>query len=184
MIVCAGDIEQFSFATPIGIGITQAAINTTELILKKRPKSLLFVGTAGSYGDANILDICYSNHAKNLEISFLESKSYTPIRLSTTTNLPENVSRETLQFVIVNSSHYISIEKSLCGAFLEHECQIENMEFYGFLSAASKFNIAAFGIFCITNFCDSNAHSDFILNHSKAKQILTKTINDNYEVFI
>ena len=71
MIVCAGDIEQFSFATPIGIGITQAAINTTDLILKKLPKSRLFVGRAGSYGDANILDICYSNHGKNLEISFL-----------------------------------------------------------------------------------------------------------------
>jgi len=184
MIVCAGEIEQFSFATPIGIGITKAAINTTKIILQNRPKSILFAGTAGSYGNADIFDLLLSNSAKNIEISALEGKSYTPIDLNVTTVIPPIVSRETFPSVCVNSSHYISIDSSTCKDFLSKNCEIENMEFYGFLSAAYEYKIKAFGLFCVTNYCNSHAHSDFINNHNRAKEILTQTIENNFKVFI
>lgn len=184
MIVCAGEIEQFSFAKPIGIGITQAAINTTLLALKHNPQWMLFVGTAGSYGEANIFDIFYSTVAKNIEISLLESKSYSPIDNQVSSIFPHIVSRETIASAIVNSSNYITTDKSLWNGFKDHSCDIENMEFYGFLSSAKALNIKAFGLFCVTNFCDSNAHAEFINNHNKAKNILINTINKNFEAYL
>ena len=48
------------------------------------------------------------------------------------------------------------------------------MEFFAVLKVAQKFQIPAYGIFCATNFCDSNAHADFLKNHAAAKENLTK----------
>jgi purine-nucleoside phosphorylase len=184
MIVCAGQNEQFPFATPVGIGITQAAINTTQIAIKHRPNALLFIGTAGSYGNALPFDLCCSHHCKTIEISFLESKSYTPISLQILAQLPQNVSRETFPFYCVNSSHYITSDWSHNSSFIELGCEIENMEFYGFLSAAVALNIDAFGLFCITNYCDANAHKEFIANHNRAKELLTEAVNRHFKAFL
>ena len=58
MFICAGENEQFSFALPVGIGMTDVAINLTKLCLSEKPKFLFFVGTAGSYGEKKVFDIC------------------------------------------------------------------------------------------------------------------------------
>jgi len=47
------------------------------------------------------------------------------------------------------------------------------MEFYSILTVANKFNIPAYGIFIITNYCDNLAHNDFLKNHKEAKAKLT-----------
>ena len=67
MIICAGESEQFDFALPIGIGMTDVAINLTRLCLSQKPKFLLFVGTAGSYGEKKVFDIIESKTAANIE---------------------------------------------------------------------------------------------------------------------
>ena len=48
------------------------------------------------------------------------------------------------------------------------------MEFFAVLKVAQKFQIPAYGIFVATNFCDKNAHADFIKNHEQAKKELEK----------
>lgn len=63
MIVCAGKNEQFDFALPVGIGMIDVAINLTRLCLSQKPKFILFVGTAGSYGEKKIFDIIESKTA-------------------------------------------------------------------------------------------------------------------------
>lgn len=184
MILCAGQIEQFSFASPIGIGITEAAINTIKILTHSKPSFALFVGTAGSYGNANIFDLCYSNCSTNIEIGYLLSKSYTPIELIVSSASTSIVSRETMPCVTVNSSNYITIDESLSPLFIEKGVHVENMEFYGFLSAAKALNVDAIGLFCITNFCNANAHNDFITNHNRAKELIAKYIETNFKAFI
>ena len=49
MLFSAGRQELFSFATPIGIGLVESAINLTRIALFNRPKSIIFIGSAGSY---------------------------------------------------------------------------------------------------------------------------------------
>jgi len=170
MIVCAGDIEQFTFAKPVGIGLVNVAINLTELCLKERPKSLTFVGTAGSYGEKNIFDIVESTVASNIENSFFSNSSYTPLK-SIVSNL-ENVSRET----IVNSSNYITTDDRLSEYYLKKNIHLENMEFFAVLKVAEKFNIHAKGIFIVTNYCNKNAHEDFLKNRIEAMDILSEYI--------
>jgi len=173
MIICAGENEQFDFALPVGIGMTDVAINLTRLCLSQKPKFILFVGTAGSYGEKKVFDIIESKTAVNIENSFFMGGSYTPIDNMVST--AEDVSRET----IVNTSNYITTDKSLGKAYLSKNIHLENMEYYAVLKVAKSFGIPAAGIFIVTNYCDENAHKDFMDNHKEAMLRLTKYIKES-----
>lgn len=175
MIICAGNNETFEFATPMGVGLIETAINLTRLCLFDPPEFLLFVGSAGSYGSHQILDIVESKTAANVELSFLQKQSYTPIDnvVSTQTdNRPDN---------IVNSSNYITTDFELAKRFQTIGLTLENMEFFSILRVAQEFNIPAGGVFCITNYCNENAHEDFIKNHAAAKLKLTQHVQQRIQ---
>jgi len=160
MIVCAGDIESFEFATPIGIGMVDSAINLTRICIMNPPEFILFVGTAGSYGKKEIFDIVESKSACNIENSFFNASAYTPIdNVVSTASKPE---------ILVNSSNYITTDKSLSKHYLAHNIGIENMEFYAIAKVAKEFDIPVGGVFIVTNYCDENAHEDFKVNHAEA----------------
>jgi nucleoside phosphorylase len=180
MIVCAGASEQFSFATPIGIGLVDSAIALTRLCLEKQPKHLLFVGSAGSYGKLPLLEACVSIHARHLEGTALLKQSYSPLSLEVAHHSPF-VSRETLSQVVVNSSNYITAQKELCERFLAAGCAVENMEFYTVLRVAETFNIPAFGLFVVTNFCHEDAHEAFLAHHHAAKIRLEALVNQHFK---
>ncbi len=173
MIICAGESEQFDFALPVGIGMIDVAINLTRLCLSQKPKFILFVGTAGSYGEKKVFDIIESKTAANIENSFFTGSSYTPIDNMVST--AEDVSRET----IVNSSNYITTDKELAKAYLSKNIHLENMEYYAVLKVAKSFDIPAAGIFIVTNYCDENAHKDFMDNHKEAMLRLTKYMKES-----
>ena len=162
MIICAGKSEQFDFAMPVGIGMMEVAINLTRLCETKKPEYILFVGTAGSYGKKNIFDIIESKTAANIENSFFSGKSYSPID-NVVTSL-KDVSRETL----VNSSNYITTDKEIGKYYTAQNVQIENMEFFAVMKVAQFYGISAGGIFAVTNYCDENAHDDFLKNQKEA----------------
>ena len=170
MIICAGNNETFDFATPMGVGLVEMSMNLTRLCLFDKPEFLLFVGSGGSYGNAKIFDIIESKTASNIELAFLTNDAYTPLDNVISTNTQKK------KELIVNSSNYISTNKELTKKFLDFGVGIENMEFFAVLKIAQEFNIPAGGVFCITNYTDNNAHKDFIKNHNKAKELLTKHI--------
>lgn len=166
MIISSGNNENFDFATPMGVGLVEMSMNLTRLCLFDKPEFLLFVGSAGSYGEKKIFDIVESKTAANIELAFLQNKAYTPLDNVVSSNI------EGTKEVVVNSSNYISTDLELAKNFLKFGVGIENMEFFAFLKIAQEFNIPAGGVFCITNFCDENAHEDFLKNHEKAKELL------------
>ncbi len=175
MIVSAGRGESFDFAYPIGVGLVESTINLTRLALFDRPEFLLFIGSAGSYGDYTPFDIVTSKGAVNIELSFFEGRSYTPLDNAIVSE-GFNVSHETL----VNSSNYITTDKKSWKKFRSVNVGIENMEFFSVLSVAREFNIPAAGVFVITNFCDENAHEQYRKNISEAMERLRKYIKDRF----
>lgn len=170
MIICAGNNETFEFATPTGVGLIETAMNVTRLCLFDKPEFLLFVGTAGSYGNKKIFDIIESKTASNIELGFLDNCAYTPLENVVSTNTTNK------QDIIVNSSNYISTCKEKTEKFLKLGIGIENMEFFSVLKIAQEFDIPAGGVFCITNYTDKNAHNDFLTNHENAKKLLTEHV--------
>jgi len=170
MIICAGKTEQFDFAVPVGIGMMEVSMNLTRLCMTKKPKFLLFVGTAGSYGEKNIFDIVESKTAANIENSFFTGGSYTP--LDNVVSSVEDVSRETL----VNSSNYITTDKTLGKYYMAQNIHLENMEYFAVLKVAQSFGISAGGVFIVTNYCDENAHEDFLKNQKEAMEKLSAYI--------
>ncbi len=172
MIICAGKTEQFDFAVPVGIGMIEVAMNLTRICMAEKPKFLLFVGTAGSYGEKNIFDIVESKTAANIENSFFTGGSYTPIDNVVSTT--DDVSRETL----VNSSNYITTDKSIGKHYLAQNIHLENMEYFAVLKVAQSFGISAGGVFIVTNYCDENAHEDFLKNQKEAMEKLTIYIKE------
>ncbi len=166
MILCAGNNETFDFATPIGVGLIDSAINLTRHCLIEKPEFLLFVGSAGSYGDYQIHEIVESKTASNIELGFLDQNAYTPI---------DNVvsaQTEEIKDVIVNSSNYITTSIRAMEQMRSLGIGLENMEFFSVMRVAQVFGIPAGGVFCVTNYCDANAHRDFIANHGFAKVLL------------
>jgi len=168
MIVCAGEKENFPFASSIGIGLVQSTINLTRLVMFDKPDFLLFIGSAGSYTQKyKIFDIIESSSASQIEMSFFDNDSYTPINnaLESKTSFIENNT-------IVNSSNYINSSNNNYNNFIQNNITLENMEFFSVLSVAKEFEIPCGGIFIVTNYTNKNAHDDFSKNHSKAMQKL------------
>ncbi|HHO42303.1 MAG TPA: purine-nucleoside phosphorylase [Epsilonproteobacteria bacterium] len=170
MILCAGNEETFSFATPVGVGLVEVAIGVTKICLLNPPSFLLFVGSAGSYGEHSLFDIVHSQSASQIENSFFLSDTYTPIDNMISTSA--DVSRETF----VNSSNYITTDSSLGKKYLAHNIGLENMEFFSILSVAKTFGIPVGGIFIVTNYCNATAHEDFLANHKTAMAKLEEYI--------
>ncbi len=184
MIVCAGNNETFSFATPIGIGLIESAINLTRMALFDKPDYLIFIGSAGSYGKYIPFDIVESSIGSNIELSFLDNNSYTPIdNVIEAYKDEKNVSRGTFEHSkdIVNSSNYITTNMELAQKYRKYGLELENMEFFSVLKIAQDFKIPVHGIFVITNYCDKKAHEMFIENHEKAKALLSVYMLDKYK---
>ena len=194
MIICAGQSEQFDFAHPVGIGLIETAVNLTRICELGKPEHIVFVGTAGSYGQKEIFDIVEAQVAANVEQSFFEENSYTPI--DNVIAAAEDVSRETREAesnsldsvglkperwsnatreggeTIVNSSNYITTNREIWEHYTAENIQIENMEFYAVMKVAQMFGIPVAGIFIVTNYCDEHAHEDFKKNHAEAMKRL------------
>ena len=168
LIVCAGEMESFQFATTIGIGMVEPAINLTKILLnlKQLPKKIIFIGSCGIYGNENLLKIYQSSLAFNYEISVIMGFSYTPIKI----NLP-NVSQKT---ILINSSNFITNSAEISKKFKNLGFTAENMEAYSVRCVANLFKIDFECILCSTNYCNENAHDDFIKNYPQAKEIITK----------
>ncbi len=172
MILCAGNNETFDFAIPIGVGLVDSAIHLTRLCMVKKPEFLLFVGSAGSYGEHKIHEIVESKTAANIELGFLDQNAYTPID-----NVVSAQSEE-IKDVVVNCSNYITTSESAMEKFRTLGLGCENMEFFSVMRVAQVFGIPAGGVFCITNYCDANAHRDFIANHGFAKVLLREYLKE------
>jgi nucleoside phosphorylase len=169
MIICAGRNETFPFATPMGVGLIESAINLTRLCLFDKPDFILFIGSAGSYGEHKIFDIVQSRSASNIELSFLRDDSYTPLN-----NVLKSENKLTLDDTIVISSNYISTNAELTKEFKQYDIGIENMEFYALMQVCKEFDIDIAVIFVVTNYTNKEAHNDFISNHQEA---MTKLID-------
>ena len=104
MIVSAGNQETFAFAKSIGVGLVNSAINLTKICLFDRPEFILFIGSAGSYGEYKIFDIVESKRASNIELGFLTQSAYTPLD-----NVLESENKFARNDTIVNSSESINI---------------------------------------------------------------------------
>ncbi|MGP1561765.1 MAG: phosphorylase family protein [Helicobacteraceae bacterium] len=172
MILCAGKMESFDFAKSIGVGLIDAAINTTRLAMLNKPKSLLFVGTCGSYGQHKIGEIIKTSSAANVENSFFASGSYTPIDSVISQETGENST-------IVNSSNFITTDEDLWQSYNQHKITAENMEFFSVMKVAQSFLIPAAGIFYVSNYCNKDAHKDFVANLPKALQTLREIVKEN-----
>lgn len=181
MILCAGRNETFEFAKPIGVGLVESASTLTQLILEEKPAFLFFVGTAGSYGHYKPFDIVYSHKASNIELGFLEHQCYTPLDSLIEINT-SNVSRGTNSEAIVNSSNYITTDMTLAQKMLSQNIELENMEFFSVLSIAKKFNLSCSGLFVVTNYCNKDAHTDFMTNHARAKELIILHVNNSIRI--
>ena len=138
-----------------------------DKILNALPSQIIFIGSAGLYKEGKVFEIYESSIAANIEISSLENKSYSPIESEIASIVPRGTCK-------INSSNFITTDQNLAHELFDRGYFLENMEFFAVLKVAQKFQIPAYGIFVATNFCDKNAHEDFIKNHEQAKKELEK----------
>ncbi|TLD97200.1 purine-nucleoside phosphorylase [Helicobacter jaachi] len=178
MIVCAGNGEDFAFAKSIGVGLVESAMRLSQICARESVDSIIFIGSAGAYSqNTHIFDVYIADSATQIELAFLQEQAYTPLDnhiQSDTLNML--VSHETLKTLppkaVINSSNYITTDTHLAARLSAAGIMLENMEFFAVMSVAQYFAIPCVGIFCVSNYCHKDAHTDFINNHSRVKQIL------------
>ena len=203
MFICVGSSEDFSFAKSVGVGLVDSAIGLSAICLQHAPSHIVFVASAGSYDSSvNIGDVFYSFCATQIEMSFLQNLSYTPIdnAISSEDSIfskdfgkDSNVSHETflrsifgvsrsfeVPHVVVNSSNYITNTSEFNSRMLHAGVRLENMEFFSVLSVARHFNVPCVGIFCISNHVGKDAHSEFKANHVRVKKILSEFVYSHF----
>ena len=182
MIFCAGKSESFEFAKPIGIGLVESAMRLTQYIIGNKPSFILFIGTTGSYGNFKPFDVIHTHKSSNIELSFLQNQSYTPIE-NFANSKKIYVSRGTTDSSpIVNSSNYITTDEKLSKQFLQKGIELENMELFSVISVANHFNIPSSALLVVTNYCNENAHNDFLKNHARAKELITLYVEKNLKL--
>lgn len=143
------------------------SLQNPDKILNALPSEIIFVGSAGLYKEGKVFEIYESSIATNIEISSLENKSYSPIESEIASIVPRGTYK-------INSSNFITTDRNLAHKLFDRGYFLENMEFFAVLKVVQKLQIPAYGIFVATNFCDKNAHADFIKNHEQAKKELEK----------
>ena len=174
MFISAGNKEIFSFALPIGVGLLESSMNLTRLILFNRPEYLIFIGSAGSYGNLDIFELFETSSATNIEHCMLKNKCYTPIDNFITFSQKKEI--------IVNSSNYITTSKKISKKYLNMNIDAENMEFFSVLKVAKEFNIPVKGIFVISNFCSKDAHKEYENNINKVNSIIVEYIKEKHKI--
>ncbi len=176
MIVCAGKTEQFPFATPIGVGLVESAMNLTQAVLFDRPEFILFVGSAGSYGKYKPFEIVESRGATQIELAFWQRCSYTPID-----NAIVSEGIDITHMTLVNSSNYITSCDRYNNYFINADIGLENMEFFSILRIAQEHGIPAGGIFVVTNYCAKDAHKEYMDNIDRAKRLLHEYMVEKFK---
>lgn len=175
MFICAGGIESFSFAKSVGVGLINSAISLTSICLKEKVDNIIFLGSAGSYDlNAKIGEIFYSFSSFQIETSFIDSLSYTPLenQIDMTSFLISNessfkefdVKSLDIKLAKINSSNYITSTSKYNDSFLNAGILLENMEFFSILSVAREFKIPCVGIFCISNIVGESSHKQYLQN--------------------
>lgn len=168
LFVCAGGAESFKNTFNCGIGLVNASINLSKFLSTKKqlPKKLVFIGTCGLYDiKKELFSVIISKTATNIEISALLNMSYSPI-----------INAQNPQNCAINSSNFITKDLSIAKKFHKLNLVAENMEFYAICEVAKAFNLECEGIFCATNYCQSNAHEQFLAGHKRAIEILKNFI--------
>ncbi|MCI7485601.1 purine-nucleoside phosphorylase [Helicobacter sp. 10-6591] len=180
MFVCAGNNESFSFAHTIGVGLIESASNLTKICMRENVDEIIFIGSAGAYDtDLNILDLHVCFAATQIEHSLFQGNSYTPLQNFIQSNAPfpkflarflqEHNNIVSCGTKHVNSSNYITIDSQMAKVFFMQGISLENMEFFSVLQIANFFKIPCCGIFCVSNYCASSAHEEFLHNHKSVK---------------
>jgi len=175
VFVCAGRTEVFEFAKSVGVGMVEAALGVAEILRESKFDEVVFVGTCGLYDKRDeLLKIYEVFKVENLEMSGVLSLAYSPLfemteKIKSVIKTP-NVSRETF-----NSSNFITTDAKTAQKFSSFFVG-ENMELYGVKVACERAGVAWRGILCATNYCDQNAHKNYVKNIKEAKKRLEKYI--------
>ncbi|MFP4331939.1 MAG: purine-nucleoside phosphorylase [Campylobacterales bacterium] len=171
MFFCAGRTELFEFAEPIGVGLVESSIRLTKKLTTPLYEKIVFIGSAGSYGEVEVGEICKSTKAYNVELSSLLKKSFTPIEdFVEIGNVPHGT--------LINSSNYITSSKDSSELFLGKGLEIENMEAFSFLSVAKHCGLDAEVILIVTNYCHEDAHREYLSNLKSSMKKLEEYVRE------
>ena len=183
MLICAGNGEEFEGVRSVGVGLIESTITLTEICAHQKPECLIFLGSAGSYSlEVELLSLYTSTHATQIESSLLTHASYTPLKQSIDSLLVpcetiERIHALGLEQMRVNSSNYITTDRAHAVRMLERGIGLENMEFFALMSVAQRYGVPAMGVFCVSNYCHAEAHSEFVQNHRAVKEKLQNLAN-------
>jgi hypothetical protein len=177
LLISAGRTEVIPGTIPVGVGFLEAGLQLARLLEGGEWDEVLFLGTAGSYGEIPPFWLIESWVGVQWEVGWVEGKGYTPIELrveapkpETPLKLPPLPKGEG----VLNSSHYITTDWEIARQFRNLGAVGESMEHFGIIRVGALFQIPVRGLYLVTNYTDPAAHLSYRQNLPKALEILTE----------
>lgn len=170
---------------PLGIGFLQAAINLEKLLANsQKVTEVFFLGTAGSYKkNLELNSIVSVDSSALLNLGELQKLSYIPSKqeifdLKKVHNYSNALCLSSLEISATETISNLVADKFVANKFI-----VENMELYGIAQVCKKYEIPLTAFLGITNYINSNAHDDWLINNQdlskKLCEELLKYINSS-----
>ncbi len=150
-----GDLD----GVPLGVGVVAASIATAALLARERLDGVIFVGTAGAYGDIPIGTVVTARTIGLVSGTATLGLGYVPLAPAPL----ETQLRADVRLVDVATLVAITTDVGLA-ARIGATWQIEHMEAYGVAAACAAVGVPFGAVFGVTNRVGPGAHEEWRAN--------------------
>jgi nucleoside phosphorylase len=175
---------------PVGIGLVDAALGTARAIIRFRPRMILFVGTAGSYGATpSIGSVAIARRALLASAAVARGDGYLPARMASET-VPDGGLRRALrqcagaEATVADVATPIAITSSgALGRRLSaaSHATVENLELFAVARAADTAAVPWGAVLGISNRVGPSAHADWRRHQERATDAACGVVQDFLE---
>ena len=144
---------------PLGVGVVPAGIATAALLARERPDGVIFVGTAGAYGDIPIGTVVTARTVGLVSGTATLGLGYVPLAP------PPLTTQLHADAPLVDVATLVAITTDVAlAARIGVTWQIEHMEAYGVAAACAAAGVPFGAVFGVTNRVGPDAHAEWRAN--------------------
>jgi nucleoside phosphorylase len=148
-------------ARPAGVGLVEAGIGATRAIAEERPRAVIFVGTAGSYGEDAVGRVIVARRVKLVSTAAARAEGYLPSIMPAVLDTDAGL-RRALRLPAADVACPLAITSRAAAArrLAAHSgCAVENLELFAVGRAAQGLPFAA--VLGISNRVGPRAHAEW-----------------------
>lgn len=176
---------------PVGIGMVEAAIGTTELLAplsteERAQTGVVFVGSVGSVDpDVSIFDLVVTSAVVQMDFARAANAAYLPASAAARFDASEVLNAvfkgsaaSKIYVEPVYSSPAVTRDETMSRQLaLAAGARFENLELFGVAAACSRAGVLWTAVSAVTNYVGPDGHLEWLDNHLKAAEVTAEYLS-------